>query len=139
MNTEIYTYSRKEIQENRAVMAEKKVGSIIYLTENVIGNIYLPNSSIIVGSLSYINNLVLSKDNSFNTSIGTIITNDGSLVYNLNYVIKFGDSKPDIDSVFVTRPTFTSGKYLTYKNLTITIQILQLTGERIIAIEYDNI
>lgn len=137
MNQEIFTYTRKELEENKAVMKEIKVNSITNKTENVIANLYLHNSNMIMGSISFINNLVIKKENSFNTSIGTIITEDGSLIFNINYIIKFMDSKPDINSEFVTKPTFISGKYSTYDNLTIRIIIVELTGERIIIIEYD--
>ena len=108
----------------------------IYITENSIANVYLPNSQIKFGKVSYVNNLVIDNENSFNTSLGTIITKDGSLVFNLNYILKFNDSRPENDKVFITKPNFISGKYLNYKDLTITLQILESSGDRIIAIEY---
>jgi hypothetical protein len=136
MNTEIYFWTRKEFEQNKAIMVEKNINSITYVTENVYGNLYLPNSFVIIGSISFINNLFFTNLDSYNTSIGTIVTKDGSIVFNLNYVIKFMDSKPDENLILTSKPTFVSGKYLTYKNIEITIQILKLTGERILAIEY---
>ena len=137
MNTEIYTYKLKDLDSNRVRVNEKKINNITYITENTIGNLYLPNSQIIAGSISYINNLVFSDTNSFNTSLGTIVTGAGSLVYNFNYILKFMDVKPEEKTVLTARPTFVSGKYLTYKNIKITVQILELTGERILVIEYE--
>lgn len=136
-NTEIYIYTRKELEENSAIMNEKIVNKITYKTENVIGNIYLPNSNVKVGKINYINNLVISDDTSFNTSIGTIVTKNGSIVFNFNYILNFSNSRPNVKNVFSAKPTYTSGVYDNYNNLTITVQILELTGERIIAIEYD--
>jgi hypothetical protein len=134
--TEIYTYTRIELEANKVITSTNENNDIKYITENTIGNVYLPNSTIKYGRISYINNLFIDKEISFNTSIGTFITKDGSIVFNLNYILKFRDSKPDIDKVLFAQPTFMSGKYMNYKNLTITIQILELTGDRIIAIEY---
>lgn len=139
MKTEIYTYTRFELEQNKVIMNEKKNGEIIYITENTLGNLYLPNSCIIVGIISYINNLVLNNENSFNTSIGTINTKDGSLVFNFNYVIKFMDSKPDENIILTSKPTFVSGKFLNYKNIKINVQILKSTGDRILSIEFDEI
>lgn len=136
-NTEIYTYTRAELEKNLAIMDEKTVDEITYKTENVLGNIYLPNSTVNVGKINYINNLVINNEISFNTSIGTIITKNGSIVFNFNYVINFFNSRPNPKSVLSAKPTYTSGLYSNYNNLTINIQILELTGERIIAIEYD--
>lgn len=134
--TEIYTYSRLELNENRVILNKKINNEITYITENTIANVYLPNSHTKVGRISYINNLVIDPEDSFNTSLGTIITKDGSLVFNFNYILKFEDSRPEPDKVLITKPNFIGGKYLNYKDLTITVQILELTGERIIAIEY---
>ena len=139
MKTEIYTYTRLELEQNKVIMNEKKNGDIIYITENVLGNLYLPNSFTKAGIISYINNFVLNKENSFNTSIGTIITNDGTLVFNFNYVLKYMDSRPDEKLVITANPTFLSGKYLNYRNVKINVQILKLTGERILSIHYDEI
>lgn len=134
--TEIYTYSRIELNQNHVIVNEKTNNDIKYITENTIGNIYLPNSKIKVGKISYINNLVRDNEVSFNTSLGTIITQEGSLVFNFNYILKFKDSRPEQDKVLITKPNFISGKYLNYKDLTITVQILENSGDRIIAIEY---
>ena len=136
-NTEIYTYTRAELEENLAIMNEKTVNEITYKTENVLANIYLPNSTVNVGKINYINNLVVNNEISFNTSIGTIITKNGSIVFNFNYVINFLNSRPNPKSVFSAKPTYASGLYSNYNNLTISVQILESTGERIIAIEYD--
>lgn len=141
MKTEIYTYSRFELEQNKAIMNEKKNNNndILYITENNLSNLYLPNSSIVVGIISYVNNLVFTSVSSFNSSIGTIITKDGSLVFNFNYILKFMDSKPDENLILSAKPTFISGKYSNYKNIKITVQILKLTGDRILSIEYDEI
>lgn len=134
--TEIYTYNKKELFDNAVITTQENENNIKYITEKTLGNIYLPNSTIDVGIISYINNLTISKKNSFNTSIGTIITNNGSLVFNFNYVLKFEDSRPADNSVFTSKPTFIDGKYSEFNNLTITVQILENSGDRIIAIEY---
>lgn len=82
-------------------MNEKTVDEIIYKTENVLANIYLPNSTVKVGKINYINNLVINDESSFNISIGTIITKNGSIVFYFNYVINFLNSRPNPKSVLV--------------------------------------
>ncbi len=135
--TEIYTYNRKELDANRVLVSKNENNNIIYLTEKTLGKLYNPNSDIFVGQISYINELFFSPENSFNTSIGTIITNNGSLVFNFNYKLKFGDSKPSDNLLLTAKPTFISGKYLSYSNIKINVQILQSNEERILSIEYD--
>lgn len=135
--TEVYLYSRSELEENKVIVSENKINDTIYITEKAICNIYLANDNKPIGIINYENNVVLSKITAFNTSVGTIITDKGSLVFNLNYTIRYNDSKPDENLLLVTSPTFTSGDYLLYKNIKISIQILKLTGERIVSIEYN--
>lgn len=134
---EIYTYNKKELFDNSVVTIQENKNNIKYITEKTSGNIYLPNSIIETGIISYVNNLTIRDKKSFNTSIGTIITNNGSLVFNFNYILKFEDSRPVNNSVLTARPTFIGGKYTEFDNLTITVQILENSGDRIIAIEYD--
>ena len=134
---EIYTYDRQELNNNRVIVSENENNNIKYITEKSLGSLYYPNSDISVGIISYINELFQSPRNSFNTSIGTIITNKGSMVFNFNYVLKFNDSRP-IDNLLLTaKPTFLSGEYLSYSNVKINVQILKSSGDRILSIEYD--
>jgi hypothetical protein len=137
MKTEIYTYTRVEIENNKVIMAEQTKNEITYKTENSACNIYLPNSLIKAGVISFINNLVLKNVDSLNTAIITLVTKNGSLTFNLNYVLKFQDSKPEVNKVFVTKPTFVSGDYLNYDNIKVSIFIVDLLGDRIITIEYN--
>lgn len=134
--TEIYTYNKNELFDNAVFTTQENENNIKYITEKTVGNIYLPNSTIEAGVISYVNNLTISNKNSFNTSIGTIITNNGSLVFNFNYILKFEDSRPVENLVLTAEPTFIGGKYTEFNNLTITVQILENSGDRIIAIEY---
>ena len=137
IQTEIYTYNKQELNENRVMVSKNENNNIIYITEKTIGSIYNPNSDLSVGQISFINELVVNSKNSFNTSIGTILTNKGSLVFNFNYISKFNDSTPSDNLLLTTKPTFVSGEYLMYTNVKITVQILQSRGERILSIEYD--
>ena len=59
------------------------------------------------------------------------------MVFNLNYILKFNDSRPPDDLLLTTKPTFLSGEYLSYSNVKINVQILKSNGERIVSIEYD--
>lgn len=138
--TEIYTYTREEIDKNLVISSKIEKNEITYITESSIANVYLPNSKIEFGNISFINNLIIQKNNelSINTAIGTIVTIDGSLVFNLNYEVNLQDSRPDTDIFLITQPTFKSGKYLNLKNVKITIDILALNGDRILIIEYDE-
>lgn len=136
--TEIYIYNKVELFDNAVITTQTNNSGIKYITEKTLGNIYLPNTNIEVGIISYINNLTISDKNSFNTSIGTIITDNGSLVFNFNYTIKYEDSRPVDNKVLIASPTFADGKYSEFSNITITVQILENSGDRIIAIEYDQ-
>lgn len=135
--TEIYLYTRVELEENKVIISENIKNEILYLTEKSLANLYFPNTYNKAGIINFINNLVINKDNSFNTSIGTIITEKGSLVFNFNYILKFNDSRPQDNLLLTASPTFISGEYLSYKNIKITVQILKSNGERIVSIEYN--
>jgi hypothetical protein len=137
MKTEIYTYTRVEIENNKVIMAVQTKNDITYKTENSVCNVYLPNSLIKAGEISFINNLVFKNVGSLNTAIITLITQNGSITFNLNYVLKYKDSKPEVNKVFVTKPTFVSGDYLNYDNIKVSIFIVDLLGDRIITIEYN--
>lgn len=134
--TEIYTYNKKELFDNSVITTQENKNNIKYITEKTTGNIFLPNSTIEEGIISYVNNLIISNKNSFNTSIGTIITSNGSLVFNFNYILKFEDSRPVENTILTAKPTFIGGKYSEFNNITVTVQILETSGDRIIAIEY---
>lgn len=134
--TEIYTYDRKELINNTSTISTNTINEFKYITEKNIANIFFPNSKIYAGNVSYINNLVLSDNISFNTSTGTIITHDGSLVFNFNYTLKFNNSSPDDNLILIANPTFMSGKYLNYKNIVVSVQVLDTNGVRVIVIEY---
>jgi hypothetical protein len=137
IQTEIYTYNKQELNENRVNVSKNEINNIIYITEKTLGSIYNPNSDLAVGTISYLNELVLNPKNSFTTSIGTILTNKGSLVFNFNYISKFNDTTPSDNLLLTAKPTFVSGEYLMYTNVKITVQILQARGERILSIEYE--
>ena len=104
--TDIYIYNRTELETNRVEVSENEKNNIKYKTEKTIGSLYNPNSNISVGQISYINELVISPINSLNTSIGTIITNNGSLVFNFNYVLKKTLIKTGFSDIFVSLCNF---------------------------------
>lgn len=133
---EIYTYTREELNKNRIIMIEKNINDIKYITENTTGNIYLPNSNIDVGKISFINNLVIDNNIPSNTVFGTLITNHGTIIFNYFYLLKLNNSVPPSYNSITTKPTFVSGKYINYKDITITRQLFDSDSERIIVIEY---
>ena len=135
--TEIYTYNRKELEKNSVIVSKNEINDIIYITEKNLAQIYYPNTNNIAGQISYINDFIKSPKNSFNTSIGTIITPRGSLVFNFNYLLKYEDSEPIENLLLRAKPTFLSGVYSMYKNLEINVQIVQSNGDRILSIEYN--
>ena len=105
---EIYTYNWNELDESRFITIDTK-DDIKYIKENSIGNLYLANTTNKIGTISYINNIVNKPDVIFNSSIGTIITPNGNLIYNFNYVIKdtlLSSSAPEENELLVTKPTF---------------------------------
>lgn len=148
--TEIFTYSREDIQENLIIESRFEKNNIVYITEKSIADIYLPNSQTKFGKISFINNLTVFNDQnneilnnvllnnslSNNTAIITLITPEGSLVFNVNYLTIYNDSKPNPQTSLFTKPTFTSGKYLNYNNIKITITISGLLSKRVVIIEY---
>jgi hypothetical protein len=137
---EIYTYDRDELEKSRFVNIDVK-DDIKYIKENSIGNLYLANTTNNIGFISFINNVVVKPDVIFNTSIGTLITPNGNLVFNFNYVIKdtlFSSSAPEANELLVAKPTFVGGKYTEFNNIKISVQIIKRLGLRVLTIEYDK-
>jgi len=139
---EIYTFDKKELDDSEFNTTNIK-NNIFYITKNNIANLYLANSKQIIGYISFINNIVKSPNITFNTSIGTIITPNGKLVFNLSYIIGQDGtvipSAPNDNSLLITDPTYKSDMYTGFNNLKISIQIIGNTGNRILSLEYDNI
>ena len=145
---ETYYYSKVELKKtsNRTI---NNVNNVTYVTENIVGNIYEPNSTNKAGYISYINNITIVNDGinilpeiSFNTSTGTIITQNGKLVYNLTYTINQKPSveitsSPNENKVISTTPTYVSGAYANYNNVIITIYIVEPENIRLLTIEYN--
>ena len=141
-NLEIYTYNKKELDDSKLITIDI-VNDIKYIKENTIANLYLANTQQKVGHISYINNIISKPDITFNTSIGSIITPNGKLVFNFSYIISSEqtiiNSAPDENKLLIADPTFKSDSYLGFNNLKISVQIIKKFGERILSIEYDNI
>lgn len=136
---EIYTYDRQELDKSRVVNIDTK-DDIKYIKENSIGNLYLANTTNNVGFISFINNLVVKPELIFNTSTGTIITPNGNLVFNFNYVVKDTasfSSAPVENELLVAKPTYAGGKYSEFNNLKISVQIIKRLGLRVVTIEYE--
>ena len=139
---EIYTYDKEQLEKSKFATVNSK-DDIKYITENTIANLFLANTTNNVGFVSFINNITVKSDIAFTTSIGTIITPIGKLVFNFNYIIKadseFIISAPFDNDLLIAEPTFKSDGYLGFNNLKISVQILSRLGNRVVAIEYDNI
>jgi hypothetical protein len=136
---EIYHYNRVDLVENTVITSETTKNNIVYKTERNLANIF--QNDTVVGQISYINHMMLNRDTpkySFNTSIGTVITDKGTFVFKLNYKIPSDSSAPATNVIFDTVPTFVSGDYLQYKNMHININIKDMNNERIIKITYEE-
>ena len=138
--TEIYSYTLSELQNNVVIEFKEIKNDILYITEKSIADIYLKNSQIKLGKISFINNLTYFdiQDSKFSniTSTVTLITKDGSMVFNINSLTNLNDPKPDKPISLITQPTFTSGKYLDYKNIKITIDVFESLDVGLVIIEY---
>ena len=137
---EIYSYKLNEIQDNLIIESKEIKNDILYITEKSITDIYLENSQIKFGKIEFINNLTYFdiQDEKFSniTSTVTLITKDGSMVFNINSLTNLNEPKPDKPISLITRPTFKSGKYLNCKNIKITIDVFDSSGIGLVIIEY---
>jgi len=76
---------------------------------------------------------LFDPNNPLNSIIGTIITNDGILMYNY-FIGKYSSGQTIIDIQIKTLATYKSGKYVNYIN--VEIQIDTEDGYRIVTISY---
>ena len=138
---EIYIYDKKELEDSKFTTIDVK-NDIKYITEHTIANLYFANTDTKAGYISYINNIVSKPDITFNTSIGTIITASGKIVFNFNYIVIPDQSlilsAPNENNLLIAVPTFKSDLYLGFNNLQILVQIVEKQGLRILTIEYIN-
>lgn len=135
--TEIYTYNIKELNTNLVTVSENEINNIIYKTEKSVGLLYYPNVDISIGQISFTRDIVINSIKPTLTTVVTIITNNGSLVYYSNFVMEFNNSLPSQNLLLTAKPIFVSGDYLLYSNIKINVQILQSDGDRILSIELD--
>ena len=139
---EVYTYDKAELEKSKFATVNS-TDDIKYITENTIGNLYLANTTNNVGFISFVNNITAKPGIIFNTSIGTVITPNGKLVFNFNYVLKAESdliiSAPQDNELLIAEPTYKGDKYSGFNNLKISVQIINRLGNRVVSIEYDNL
>ena len=104
--------------------------------DNVFSKLYDCNKNVI-GFISFTNNITTLSNFSFTTSIGTIQTFLGSLVVNFSYtIINNSEFLPKNKNLSAT-PTFTSGIYSNFTNITVTVTSLgDINETRVLTITY---
>ena len=139
-NIETYSYTITELLKNSQIIEFKpRIDNKKSLIQNTNATLY-ENINNIAGKIIFINNFTQIDGSNFNTSIGTIITESGKLVFNLSYEI-FTDSIPQLDAgkILKTTATYKSGKYDNKfgNDVLITIQSLNdLYQTRVVTIQY---
>jgi hypothetical protein len=138
-NIETYTYTRSELVKNAQIIQfEPQLENKKSFIQNVSANLY-ENINNIAGKIIFVNNFTQIDDDKINTSLGTIITNNGKLVFNLSYEIST-NIIPHLDAGLIvkTKATYKSGLYDNHFNeVLITIQSLNdLDQSRVITIQY---
>ena len=139
-NIETYTYTITELIKNSQLLKfEPRLENKKSFIQNTNATLY-ENINNIAGKIIFINNFTQIDGSNFNTSIGTIITESGKLVFNLSYEI-FTESFPFLDTgkSLETKATYKSGKYDNKfgNDVLITIQSLNdLYQTRVVTIQY---
>ena len=138
-NIETYTFKLTDLIKNSQIMEFKpRIENKKSLIQNTNATLY-ENIDSNAGKIIWINNFTQIDGDNYNTSIGTIITESGKLVFNLSYEI-FKDSLPYLDPgrTLKTIPTYKSGKYDNiFSDGLITIQSLNdLDQTRVVTIQY---
>ena len=97
------------------------------------------NINNVAGKLIYTNNFTQIDGNNYNTAIGTIITDNGKLVFNFSYEI-IADSVPQLDAgkTLETIATYKSGKYSNiFSDVLVTVTSFNdLDQTRVVTIQY---
>lgn len=139
-NIEIYTYTRDELVNGiQTIKYPNGNTNKVCFISNVESYLYntCDNKNNKVGVISFTNNVTENEDISFTTSIGTIITPFGSLVVNFSYNNRNGSQFLPIGKTVKAKPTFTSGLYENYDNITVTVfSVEDSKSTRILTISY---
>jgi hypothetical protein len=138
-NIETYTYTLTELIKNSQFLQfEPRLENKKSFIQNTNATLY-ENINNVAGKIIFTNNFTVIDNNNFNTSIGTIITNNGKLVFNLSYEI-LTDTVPYLDAgkTLETKATYKSGKYSDiFSDVLITITSFNdLDQSRVITIQY---
>lgn len=138
-NIEIYTYTKTDLIENQqSILLLPELDNKKSLIQNVVADLFENNNK--VGNIIYINNYIQYNDLKINTSIGTITTKNGKIVFNLSYdILTSNEPQLDANRVLQTRATHKSGIYnIGFQNdVLITIQSIGDQNEtRILTIQY---
>ena len=139
-NIETYSYTITELIKNSQIIEFKpRIENKKSLIQNTNATLY-ENIDSNAGKIIYVNNFTQIDGDNYNTSIGTIITDSGKLVFNLSYEI-FTDSIPQLDAgkILKTIATYKSGKYdnIFGSDVLITIQSFNdIDQTRVVTIQY---
>ena len=138
-NIETYTYTRTELIKNSQIIKfEPRLENKKSFIQNTHATLY-ENINNVAGKLIYTNNFTQIDGNNYNTAIGTIITDNGKLVFNFSYEI-IADSVPQLDAgkTLETIATYKSGKYSNiFSDVLITITSFNdLDQSRVVTIQY---
>lgn len=138
-NIESYSFKLTDLIKNSQIMEFKpRIENKKSLVQNTYATLQ-DNCDKSAGKIIFVNNFTQIDGDNYNTSIGTIITESGKLVFNLSYEI-FKDSLPYLDPgrTLKTTPTYKSDNYDNYdNNVLITITSLgDLDQTRVLTIQY---
>ena len=138
-NIETYSYTITELLKNSQIIEFKpRIDNKKSLIQNTNATLY-ENIDSKAGKLIYINNFTQIDGTNYTTAIGTIITDNGKLVFNLSYEI-FTDSFPFLDTgkILETKATYKSGKYSNiFSDVLITITSFNdIDQTRVVTIQY---
>lgn len=138
---EKYIYTKKELLESDQKLVFPPLENKEAEIHNVFSLLTNKNNEI-SGFVNFTNNTTKIKtqntDYLFNTSIGTIQTQNGSLVINYSYKNENMDGIMAKNKIVSAKPTYKDGKYSKYDDINITVVSFE-NGNRELTIESRNL
>ncbi len=133
---EFYVFNNKNLKSE--VISQHISNNVLYKTEKLTGDLFLETTNISQGVISYINKLEQTEQNILCQSNGTIITQEGLIIFSFTYNLETTNTETNNIIQVNLSPSSISGKYIFYNDIQISMELNRTNGNYKLNIQSTN-
>lgn len=133
---EFYVFNNKNLKSE--VISQHISNNVLYKTEKLTGDLFLETTNISQGVISYINKLEQTEQNILCQSNGTIITQEGLIIFSFIYNLETTNTETNNIIQVNLSPSSISGKYIFYNDIQISMELNRTNGNYKLNIQSTN-